>query len=51
MLLDVLVWLAVIAALMWLAIHYFPQLRDVAAHLPSLAHHAAEDVRTWWNGR
>ncbi|HVM60433.1 MAG TPA: PspC domain-containing protein [Verrucomicrobiae bacterium] len=46
-LLDAVVWLAIVAALLWLAIHYFPELRDAVGSIPSLAHQAANDIRTW----
>ena len=47
-LLDAVVWLAVVAALLWLASHYFPQLREAIQAFPTLAHQAADDVRSWW---
>jgi len=48
-LLDAVVWLAVVAALLWLAVHFFPELRDAVQSLPALAHQAADDIQTWWN--
>ena len=50
-LLDALIWIAVVVALIWLAIHYFPQLRDAVHSIPALAQQAAEDVRGWWKGK
>jgi phage shock protein PspC (stress-responsive transcriptional regulator) len=50
-LLDAVVWLAVVAAFLWLAVHYFPELREAVHGLPSLAHQAADDIRTWWNAK
>ena len=50
-LLDALVWLAVIAALLWLASHFFPQLREAIQAVPPLAHQATEDIRSWWHGK
>ena len=50
-LLDAAVWLAVVAALLWLAIHYFPELREAVRSIPSLAHEAAGDIQAWWKGR
>jgi hypothetical protein len=47
-LLDAVVWLAVVAALVWLALHFFPELRQAVRTLPSLAHQAADDIRAWW---
>jgi hypothetical protein len=45
-LLDAVVWLVVIAILLWLAAHYFPQLREAVQSIPSLLHQAADDIRT-----
>lgn len=50
-LLDAVVWLAVVAALLWLAVHYFPELREAVRSIPSLAHQAADDIRAWWKGK
>ena len=50
-LLDALVWIAVFAALAWLAFHYFPELREAGQRFPAIAHQAADDIRTWWNGK
>jgi hypothetical protein len=50
-LLDALVWLAVAAALLWLGVHFFPELRDAVHGIPALAHQAANDIQTWWNGK
>jgi hypothetical protein len=50
-LLDAVVWLAVVAALLWLAFHYFPELREAVRSIPSLAHQAADDIRAWWQGK
>jgi phage shock protein PspC (stress-responsive transcriptional regulator) len=49
--LDAAVWLAVVAALLWLAVHYFPELREGVQGIPSLAHQAADDIRVWWKGK
>ena len=46
-LLDAVVWLAVVAVLLWLAMHYSPELREAVHSLPALAHQAADDVRAW----
>lgn len=51
LLLDALVWLAVVATLLALAVHYFPELRQAVASIPNQAHQAANDVRDWWKGR
>jgi phage shock protein PspC (stress-responsive transcriptional regulator) len=50
-LLDAVIWLTVAAALLWLAIHYFPELREAVQSIPSLAHQAADDIRAWWKGK
>ena len=50
-LLDAVVWLAVVAALLWLAVHYFPELREAVRSIPSLAHQALDDIRAWWKGK
>jgi len=47
---DAVVWLAVAVALLWLAVHYSPELRDAIRGIPALVHEAADDVRTWWKG-
>jgi phage shock protein PspC (stress-responsive transcriptional regulator) len=50
-LLDAIVWVAVVAALLWLAVHYLPQVREAVQSVPALAHQAADDIQTWWKGR
>jgi phage shock protein PspC (stress-responsive transcriptional regulator) len=50
-LLDAVVWCAVVAALIWLGIHYFPELREAVGSIPSLAHQAADDIQTWWRSK
>jgi hypothetical protein len=50
-LLDAVVWVAVVAVLFWLAVHYFPDLHEAVRSFPSLVHQAANDVRTWWKGK
>jgi phage shock protein PspC (stress-responsive transcriptional regulator) len=47
---DAVVWLAIVAALLWLAVHYFPELREAVRSFPSLAHQAAHDIQAWWTG-
>jgi phage shock protein PspC (stress-responsive transcriptional regulator) len=49
-LLDAVVWLAVVTVLLWLAFHYFPELREAVRSIPSLAHQAADDIRSGWKG-
>jgi phage shock protein PspC (stress-responsive transcriptional regulator) len=50
-LLDGIVWVAVVVALLWLGVHYFPQLREAVQGVPTLVHQAADDIRTWWNNK
>jgi hypothetical protein len=45
------VWLVVVATLLWLAVHYFPQLHDAVQNLPALVHQAGNDIRTWGHGK
>jgi phage shock protein PspC (stress-responsive transcriptional regulator) len=49
--LDAVIWIAVVLALLWLAAHFFPELRDAIHNLPSVAHRAADDIQSWWNGK
>jgi phage shock protein PspC (stress-responsive transcriptional regulator) len=50
-LLDAVVWVGIVAALVLLAVHYFPELREAVHNLPSVAHQAADDIQTWWKGK
>ncbi|MGP8201384.1 MAG: PspC domain-containing protein [Limisphaerales bacterium] len=50
-LLDAVVWLAVVGALAWLAVHYSPALREAVQSVPALAHQAAGDIQAWWKGK
>jgi hypothetical protein len=50
-LLDAVVSLADVAVLLWLAFHYFPELREAVRSIPSLAHQAADDIREWRKGK
>jgi len=47
-LLEAIVWLGVVAALLWLASHNSAQLREAIQAIPTLVHQAADDVRSWW---
>jgi phage shock protein PspC (stress-responsive transcriptional regulator) len=49
-LLDAVIWLVIVAALLWLAVHHSSELREAVRSIPSLAHQAADDIRTWWKG-
>ncbi len=46
-LMDAVVWMAIASVLMWLGVHYFPELREAVQRLPSLWHQAAADVQEW----
>jgi len=46
--LDALVWMAVVAVLLLLAVHFFPQLREAVDGIPTVAHQAVSDIKTWW---
>ena len=50
-LLDAAVSLAVVAALLWLAVHYSPELREAVRSIPTLAHQAANDIQAWRQGK
>lgn len=50
-LVDAVIWIAVVFVLLWLAAHYFPELRDAIRSIPEVAHQATDDIRTWWKGR
>jgi len=50
-LLDAIIWVAVVVVLLWLAVHYLPQVREAVQSVPALAHQAADDIRTWWKGK
>jgi phage shock protein PspC (stress-responsive transcriptional regulator) len=50
-LLDAVVWVGIVAALVLLAVHYFPELREAIHNLPSVVHQAADDIQTWWKGK
>ncbi|HTS18447.1 MAG TPA: hypothetical protein VMP11_12805 [Verrucomicrobiae bacterium] len=50
-LLDAVVWVAIVAVLLWLAVRYFPELREAVRSVPSVAHQAADDIRAWWKGK
>jgi phage shock protein PspC (stress-responsive transcriptional regulator) len=50
-LLDGIIGIAIAVILLALAIHHFPELRDAVQSIPSNAHQAANDLRTWWDGK
>ncbi len=50
-LLDAVVWVGIVAAIVLLAAHYFPELREAIHNLPSIVHQAADDIGTWWKAK
>jgi hypothetical protein len=38
----------VVAVVLWLALHYFPELRDAVHGIPAIVHQATDDIRGWW---
>jgi phage shock protein PspC (stress-responsive transcriptional regulator) len=46
---DWVVWLAVVALMLWLAFQHLPTLRDALHNVPDVARDAAQSIRTWWN--
>ena len=45
---DTVVWVAVVAVMVWLAVHFSPEVRQAVHSIPSLAHQAKDDVNSWW---
>ena len=50
-LLDAVIWLVFLIILLWLALHYFPQLHQAFQSIPAVIHQAADDFRNWWHGK
>jgi len=48
-LMDVIIWLAVAAAVVWLTLHYMPEIRHAVESAPAAVHQAADDIRDWWH--
>jgi len=46
---DWVIWLAVVAVLIWLSIRHLPMARDAMHNLPVVARDAAHSIREWWN--
>jgi phage shock protein PspC (stress-responsive transcriptional regulator) len=46
--LDAMIWLAVVATLLWLVFHHIPEFREAIRSIPPLAHQALQDIRAWW---
>jgi phage shock protein PspC (stress-responsive transcriptional regulator) len=49
--LEALVSLGIVIVLLWLAAHYFPEVREAIQSIPSLAHQAAGDIQAWCKGK
>ncbi|MGA2246138.1 MAG: PspC domain-containing protein [Verrucomicrobiota bacterium] len=45
---EVVIWLVVVAVLLALAVHFFPELRAAIQGLPSVLHQAKDDIQAWW---
>lgn len=45
---DVVIWIIVAAALVWLALHYFPQARDALYNVPHVFHDMIDSFRRGW---
>lgn len=50
-LVDGIVWVAVAAILLAMAVHFFPELRNAIQAVPGQAHQAVHDIQAWWNGK
>jgi phage shock protein PspC (stress-responsive transcriptional regulator) len=46
---DWVIWLGVVALLLWLACQHLPTLQDALQAVPTVARDAAQSIRTWWN--
>ncbi len=46
---DWVIWLAVVALVLWLAFQHLPTLQDALHNVPDVARDAAQSIRTWWN--
>jgi phage shock protein PspC (stress-responsive transcriptional regulator) len=44
---DAMIWIAILAVLSCLAIHYFPDLRQAIQTIPTLVHQAVSDIKSW----
>ena len=47
--LDMLIWTAVMVALVLLAACYLPEVRHAIQSIPNLVHQAADSISAWWN--
>jgi phage shock protein PspC (stress-responsive transcriptional regulator) len=48
---DAVVWAAIAAAVLWLATHYYPELREAVRTLPAQVHQATNDIQLWWKSK
>jgi len=46
---DAIVGLSVAVLLLWYFTHHSPDLREALHNLPATLHHAADQIRDWWN--
>ncbi|MBI5425640.1 MAG: PspC domain-containing protein [Opitutae bacterium] len=46
---DWVVWLAVVAVMLWLAVKHLPMAQDAVHNLPGVARDAAHSIREWWS--
>lgn len=50
-LVDGIVWLVVVLVMIWLGLHYFPEVRNAIHSVPGLIQDAITDIRNWWNSK
>jgi phage shock protein PspC (stress-responsive transcriptional regulator) len=48
---DVIVWLAVMGVMAWLAFHHWAEVSAAIQHLPEVVAGAANSIRDWWHSR
>jgi phage shock protein PspC (stress-responsive transcriptional regulator) len=48
-LIDAVIWVAVVAALLWLAAHYLPHAREALHNIPTVVHDMVDTIKGWWN--
>jgi phage shock protein PspC (stress-responsive transcriptional regulator) len=48
---DVVVWIAVVVVMLWLANRFWPQAHEAIRQFPVVVHEAANDIRDWWHSR
>jgi phage shock protein PspC (stress-responsive transcriptional regulator) len=50
-LVDATIWIAVVVVLVWLGMHFFPDVREAIHTIPALAQQAAHDIQSWWKNK